>query len=383
VEVCDRDTAQGLLELPFEDYVLLGQYLAYWDSRSGYIEAAFAPIGDTSQDEVLTFFGGADRPGHDEAVTLQADSAGNGTGMALSIGPASVALLPFAGDRHHMPVLSLKLWNILFAGQAGACDAVVDLLERVANSLFLEIELRFSFSLQLVRVSRPMRQRAPVSDGYVPPLHSFPSDEYEREPMAYYTYGRSAAPLPLLQFLAFYQVLEYYFQRYGRLAAEQRVRSELSRPEFGVSPDTDITALLEKAQIVKGMDRGCESDQLRQVLGECVGEDQVREFLTSDPGRRRYFAPQLNAGKNSKRRKDGSRSLRNAVADRIYAVRNSIVHPKDGKRDFILPYSAAAEDLAPAIELVRFLAQQVLRRTKRPLQLPVRLPPDRGSDDAP
>ena len=61
---------------------------------------------------------------------------------------------------------------------------------------------------------------------------------------------------------------------------------------------------------------------------------------------------------------------RGAVAKRIYAIRNRIVHTKGGfeEREPLLPFDPETRYLRHDIELVEFLARKVLVASSRPLR---------------
>jgi len=64
--------------------------------------------------------------------------------------------------------------------------------------------------------------------------------------------------------------------------------------------------------------------------------------------------------------------LRNEVADRIYDIRCKIVHTKgggEGELELLLPFSKEAELLYYDIELIQYVARQVLIAASTPLRL--------------
>ena len=58
--------------------------------------------------------------------------------------------------------------------------------------------------------------------------------------MSLYWYGTSARGMPLLQFLAFYQCIEFYFPTYIQAEARRQVRNALKDRTFRVERDADI-----------------------------------------------------------------------------------------------------------------------------------------------
>jgi hypothetical protein len=55
--------------------------------------------------------------------------------------------------------------------------------------------------------------------------------------------------MPLLQFLAYYQCLEFYFPIYSQTEAQRRVRAILKNPGFNPQRDTDVNELLATCSV--------------------------------------------------------------------------------------------------------------------------------------
>ena len=102
-------------------------------------------------------------------------------------------------------------------------DQAVQLLETVADALFFEIDIRFNIPLGLRKVRRPLVRPLIKSDELSRKPLQFPNCRYDREPASLYWYGRSATGMPLLQFLAFYQAIEYYFPVYSQNEAIKHI----------------------------------------------------------------------------------------------------------------------------------------------------------------
>ncbi len=66
--------------------------------------------------------------------------------------------------------------------------------------------------------------------------------EYDRDPLFLYWYARSVPETPLVQFLSYYQVLEYYFPAYSRTRTIVALREKLSEI-YGVARDADVAGL--------------------------------------------------------------------------------------------------------------------------------------------
>jgi hypothetical protein len=109
-----------------------------------------------------------------------------------------------------------------------------------------------------------------------------------------------------------------------------------------------------------------ESDQLQHTLNESVEPEALRNFLRSDQSLIDHFmgAKQKIKGTRPLRLEVDGEDIRAQVADRVYKVRNRIVHTKSGAEEFglelLLPASGETKYLGPEVELVRWLAQRAM-----------------------
>ena len=75
------------------------------------------------------------------------------------------------------------------------------------------------------------------------------SHQHERAPATLYAYGGSIPRMFVLQFLTFYQVLEFYFHRYLKRKSEQRIRNPLEEEPFDRLGEADKFRLLEAIRL--------------------------------------------------------------------------------------------------------------------------------------
>ncbi|MFC8822571.1 hypothetical protein [Streptomyces rochei] len=245
-------------------------------------------------------------------------------------------------------------------------DEALQLLTRVSDALFFEIDLRFDVPLKLAaardRVKRQRRRFASRSDAAGAGVRA-PRAAYSEKPLSLYWYGRASTGIPLLEFLAYYQVLEYYFPSYGRRDILDKLRHELRDPRFEIEDDAHLSRVLMLAsQAGKGF--GSERDQLKATVKGCVTEEHLKEFLESDADFGEHFQGKALRSVARIDLKDRKNDLLNQVANRVYDVRCRIVHTKeDGGEmaaEILLPFSKEADSLGPDVELVKFLAQKCL-----------------------
>lgn len=179
--------------------------------------------------------------------------------------------------------------------------------------------------------------------------------------------------MPLLEFLAYYQAIEFYFPTYSQAEARRKIRNVLKNPTFRPERDADVARVLLAAQST-GSGFGDERSQLRATLHECLEPGALRSFFTELPERAEHFSSKidgLTAHKIPVKTPDAD--LRTDVADRIYDIRCKIVHTKSGGKngnlELLLPFSAEADLLYADIELARYVAREVLISAASPLTL--------------
>jgi hypothetical protein len=235
------EAIRSFLSVPFEKYVFLRPYEAICSYSDGTIEALLQTLERMSLETVRRLMLGKGlfqdvEEDEDIDVTL---SATEGT-AAVALSPTSEAL-EILSHKAQRSSLSLKISGV----SVGQHDDAVDLLRRIADSLLFQIDtsLGLAFNLTRERTGPTMytrRRRAVASLNEL----QFPTQEYDDAPMSLFWYARSAHGMPLLQFLAYYQVIEFYFPTYYRAEAKRKIRRILKDPTFRADRDADIGRVL-------------------------------------------------------------------------------------------------------------------------------------------
>jgi hypothetical protein len=359
---------ERLLSIPFEEYVFLQGLDAICNYKSGQIEAAIRTLGVSSS---RLFFS--------RVLKLSAnDFSEQGTvpriaftspehGTSLCIGQPSAELLTMS--RGPKPRLSL----ILTSKGLDQHDKALQLLRRASDALFFQIDLIHDIPMTLVRERRVPSRRRQSARQEQPPEIAFPTHEYDPAPISLYWYARSAIGMPLLQFLAFYQVIEYYFSAYSQAEARRKIKMVLKDPGFRGDREADLGRLLSAIHISRSGAFGDERSQLRATLMECLDAESLRQFITAEPARSEFLSAKAKGLCDLKLPiANLTADLRPDVAERIYEIRCKIVHTKtdvkNSEFELLLPFSKEAELLAHDIELVQFVAQQVLIAASSPFR---------------
>ena len=364
------DRLKRFLALPFERFSLVGDYAAICSYSDSFIEAAVDSLVPRGLNQLYRdLFGISSRDVDAETVSIEVTDP-TGSAVTVRLGPASEELdvlggLPSFRNRR----LSIRIEEISVSRH----DDALRILERLASSIFFQLDITRDVPLTISsrrRVPRRFARRRLRKD--LPELE-FPRAEFDQQPLSLYWYARSAAGMPLLQFLAYYQTIEFYFPTYSQAEARRKIRNVLKSPAFRADRDTDVGRLLLAAKSA-GSGFGDERSQLRATIQECLESGALREFISETEEKIEHFSSKTEGLTDHKipvRNQDAD--LRNDVADRIYEIRCKIVHTKSGSREgeveLLLPFSHEAELLYPDIELIQYVAREVLISASSPLQV--------------
>jgi hypothetical protein len=361
VNLYSESSINSFLSVPFEKYVFISGLEAICSYELGTIEAAIRPITNTTP----TSFSWRKLLGTDSMEKLRL--------AKLEVSPTSEGLphleLSRASDlfskiarENRLPLrMTLKLTGVT----AKTHDSAYELLNKIAGSFFFQLDLLSGVSLNLEKERRraPLLRRRKGAEG-VEGLQ-YPKAQYDNAPLSLYWYGRSAGGMPLLQYLAFYQAIEFYFPVYSRSEAQRKLRVLLKDPTFRSDRDADIARLLSAIHVSRAGAFGDEKSQLRATLMECCDTEDLRSFIEADPVRKEHFSSKSKSVPYHRLPlSNPTADLRGDVAERVYEIRCKIVHTKSDSRDasleLLLPFSSEAEQLSHDIELVQYLANRVL-----------------------
>lgn len=202
-------------------------------------------------------------------------------------------------------------------------------------------------------------RRLPAYSGKV----RFPQRAYDEHPAELYAAGNSAARDPLERYLKYYQVLEFYMTKAAdSVAASQSVTVQKAASPLRPPPDNALRL---------------EQNKLDAVISLAVTQAQAANLL----GDRELFSalssPQViqdvqTLSTDGSGQRIAGHDYRVEISNRIYGIRNRIVHMKEGggrKNQVLLaPYSREARDLAADLRLARFLAEHSMEHWSTELQ---------------
>jgi hypothetical protein len=345
-----EESADALLQFPLEEIVFLGEYSAICSYKSGWIEAAVRPHGVGPARGFAarkSIFGVTATRGNEEPADLEI--------------PGQDGIVLRLTERHgclywldYVTPLYLRIEGIGITEH----DKAINLLEDLSNSLFMQIDFRFDSPLTLGRGGRFSLRRIHKSPGRLDEDKQlvYPRFSYERNPSSLYWYARSASSMPLLQFLAFYQCIEFFFPRYSRQETIAKIKNVLKDPAFDGTKDSYINVVLNETMEGRRGSLLEERNQLGATIKQCVDATALYKkisdkkiSLADDPG------------------------VLEQTAERIYDIRCKVVHTKnlEGAEgdEMILPFSKEADLLVDDVELIKFLARKVLIASSSPLKI--------------
>jgi hypothetical protein len=293
--------------------------------------------------------------------------SGNSQDPCVEISNASPLALLYYGraldggrarlGHHQIPFLAtLKIAY----GAALSRDRLRQNSEKIARSLSYELNIRNGVVVELdapvVGPDISLTRRAPV---VVKEVH-YPRTKVQYEVSILFGFASQVTDDPPLAFLSYYQALEYFFSTFMRQRAIEAISRELRGLSFDAASTDSKQRVLRAAE---GAVSRTEHHQLRVLVKEYARTSELEDFFSRDWGD--YFSdsgpirgvPAVNI-------KNTGQNLSDQIADRIYQVRNRIVHskndPKYRDRRVLLPRSAESNALTPDVLLVRLVATEAI-----------------------
>jgi hypothetical protein len=372
-------------ETEFEKFRFLKEYEGIWSKENKTIEVEIGNVDSPSRfffdklNEIINKPEETEEEEPEEEVTsIDLPSIDD---LKISIGVCSKEFAFLTGCRERGPRrrnlrrMTIKVTN----SKAATHDSAKELIGKVANSIFFQIDLAFELPLHLQsqresfveRHKKRIRKRMFIDESATV---SEPKYEYDSEPISLYWYAKESLNMPIFQYLAFYQTIEFYFPIYSSYEAKQKIQSLIKDPRFNPNRDADISKIISTIKVSSGgKSFGNEREQLKATLSACTDNQELLDFFKADEERFNFYAE--NKGKNIAAQKI---SVKNETSDfiteaseRIYEIRCRIVHSKASEGDFdvLLPYSNEVKKLNFDIELIEFISRKVLITSSRPIKI--------------
>lgn len=195
-----------------------------------------------------------------------------------------------------------------------------------------------------------------VSDNVLP----MPSAEFAGDVVQLYQLGMSSR-MPVLQFWAFYQVLEYFFVRVSDEHLHQSLATRLRDPRFkptSAQLDRVVQDVLDHLETVDTL------TMLANVLEKYVDEDVLIQFIKAYErhiGQEHYTKRRRLFGEDLQVKLSRGTVLEN-VARTILAIRQMLIYSPDrfSRTARNVGFDQLSETLKPEIPLMKFLAERVI-----------------------
>jgi hypothetical protein len=187
----------------------------------------------------------------------------------------------------------------------------------------------------------------------------FPRRTYNHELVAYYQLALSSESL-LLTYLALYKVLEYFFTSASEQALHELLQGKLVAPDFNHSKPRKLR---EMVSLVRRFDQKMdEGRMLTTVLKRYFEPEELRNWIADREaeGNAPYFTASNTVLGLEQRVDTSAASIHASIAKRLYAIRNALVHHKEGEDSKFIPFSGQEEELYMEAPLIMFLAEQLI-----------------------
>ncbi|MEO3771373.1 hypothetical protein [Micromonospora sp. B9E7] len=357
--------------------VILGAYSAFAQLDEGYIEALVVGAGPEPEADTVEEWHHWDsyRPGIIRAVAPDG-------GWRIELSPGSAVFwclrerfvdMSREFNRDEPTYTTLKI-----SGRPlSTPDEALKLLTLAAGSWSFDIDGECGLGFRLaLRPPWPLpdHRRSPrrARPAAIEPSVEGPSRAYDSEALAFYWYARAMPRAPFVQFLAFYQVLEYHFTRYAHNRGVQEVAALLA------SPGADLHSLAFHAKVFDAIAQVARSQrtelaQLRATIEATATATGLKQRILSDPALRAHLRANAVTGVASVRVNANSSpaSVVEAVAKRVYDLRCMVVHSKEGgganAQVLLLPQTPQFLAVERDLPLMRYLARAALSASSSPL----------------
>lgn len=243
--------------------------------------------------------------------------------------------------------------------------------KRMLHSYLFNISYNLNITLSILDFSES-RQR--YGHGRTREGQLFPYKEYNQELSKYYQQAL-ATDIPFTQYLAYYHVAEFFFQTISQQAAFKEIQDFITRPSFSPHRNVDIkhfyTMITRKMREQREDGVWNEKTGLLLCLKEYVPDiSTLKAAIQSiDPKAIGYYENETVEFANESKTinfDDDTEVVYSNIRDRVYSVRNAIVHSKDGDKLRYEPFKHDKQ-LAREIALIRGIAEEIIINAAKPI----------------
>lgn len=190
-----------------------------------------------------------------------------------------------------------------------------------------------------------------------------PRKVYDKEAVNYYRLALSSGE-PYVQFISFYHVLEHFFSQAFKKGTTSKLRRELTSIGFSLDEDSLYKIVKSIEKEISGKKEagyGVEKNELMYLLEEYIDAETLSEELAegSIDWKEYYSTNKVAFEPNAPTIDWDSPDALKKIANRIYKVRNAIIHSKQRSDGGYKPF-LHEEMLAREIPLIQCLAERII-----------------------
>lgn len=244
--------------------------------------------------------------------------------------------------------------------------------ERMLHSYLFNISYNYDRAFSVVNFSdtrRSFRRRANRTG------QLFPYKSYNRELTKYY-HQAIATDIPFTQYLAFYHVPEFFFQTISERDVFEEIKKYITHPAFSPNENEDIKNFYNmiKKKMREQRDDGVWNEKVGLLLCLKKYVPDLQTLKTTidavDSTAISYYENSLVEFANESKTinfNEDIELLYSNIRDRIYSVRNAIVHSKEGDK---LRYEPFKHDkhLEKEIPLIRSVAEEIIVNSAKSIE---------------
>lgn len=195
-----------------------------------------------------------------------------------------------------------------------------------------------------------------------------PKRVYVTELTNQYYMGLSSK-LPFVQFISYYHVMEYYFEKVYNDDMIKNLQDKISSPRFSIKREQDIKEIV-KFVTKKVHDKNDrydinELEALELVLKKYIDISELLENVSYTAiDYYKNYEVSFSKGDIVDFNDVTNPKLYKKMAARIYKTRNSIIHSKSGEKSVYSPFKDD-DALEKEIPLLRYIAEEIIIKTSK------------------
>ncbi len=204
----------------------------------------------------------------------------------------------------------------------------------------------------------------------------FPYKTYKQELTKYY-HQAITTDIPFTQYLAFFHVAEFFFQTISEQEAFQEIEAFITRPSFSPYKKDDVKCFytMIRKRMLNQRDDGVWKENVGLLL--CLKKyvpdilSLKNTILAIDSASIDYYKNTTVAFADDGKTIDFDADISTIyehMRDRVYAVRNAIVHSKEGNKLRYEPFKHDKQ-LAKELPLIRGIAEEIIINSAKPMGL--------------